>query len=54
VAIVVSSGRAETVEQLHAPESKFLRGLRRNVQAHGFLIGSVICFALFTWYPMVR
>jgi multiple sugar transport system permease protein len=42
------------VEQLHAPESKFLRGLRRNVQAHGFLIGSVICFALFTWYPMVR
>jgi multiple sugar transport system permease protein len=24
------------------------------VQAHGFLIGSVICFALFTWYPMIR
>jgi multiple sugar transport system permease protein len=54
VAVVLSSGRTETIEQLRAPESKFLRGLRRNVQAHGFLIGSVLCFALFTWYPMIR
>jgi multiple sugar transport system permease protein len=29
-------------------------GLRRNVRAHGFLIGAVACFALFSWYPMIR
>ena len=28
--------------------------LRRNLSAHGFLIGAVLCFALFSWYPMVR
>ena len=32
----------------------FGRGVRRNVSAHGFLIGAVLCFALFSWYPMVR
>ena len=30
------------------------RRLRRNLSAHGFLIGAVLCFALFSWYPMVR
>ena len=28
--------------------------LRRNLSAYGFLIGGVVCFALFSWYPMVR
>ena len=28
--------------------------LRRNLSAHGFLIGAVLCFALFSWYPMAR
>ncbi|MCX4798911.1 MULTISPECIES: carbohydrate ABC transporter permease [unclassified Streptomyces] len=32
----------------------FAKHLRRNLTAHGFLIGAVICFALFSWYPMVR
>ncbi|MGM1074735.1 carbohydrate ABC transporter permease [Streptomyces sp. H28] len=32
----------------------FARSLRRNLTAHGFLIGAVVCFALFSWYPMVR
>ncbi|MEV0173199.1 sugar ABC transporter permease [Streptomyces sp. NPDC050803] len=32
----------------------FTRSLRRNLTAHGFLIGAVVCFALFSWYPMVR
>ncbi len=27
---------------------------RRNVSAHGFLIGAVLCFAFFSWYPMCR
>jgi multiple sugar transport system permease protein len=30
------------------------RELRRNLTAHGFLIGAVLCFACFSWYPMVR
>ena len=28
--------------------------IRRNLSAHGFLIGAVLCFAFFSWYPMVR
>jgi len=27
---------------------------RRNVSAHGFLIGAVLCFAFFSWYPICR
>ncbi|MFF1797285.1 carbohydrate ABC transporter permease [Kitasatospora sp. NPDC058263] len=30
------------------------RGLRRNLTAHGFLLGALLCFGFFTWYPMVR
>lgn len=30
------------------------RKVRQNIQAHGFLIGAVLCFAMFSWYPMVR
>ncbi|MFV0137564.1 carbohydrate ABC transporter permease [Streptomyces sp. HMX87] len=36
------------------PGGRFTRSLRRNLTAHGFLIGAVICFATFSWYPMVR
>ncbi|MEU8677902.1 sugar ABC transporter permease [Streptomyces sp. NPDC048560] len=36
------------------PGGHFTRSLRRNLTAHGFLIGAVICFALFSWYPMIR
>ncbi|MFD3652845.1 carbohydrate ABC transporter permease [Streptomyces sp. NPDC058620] len=32
----------------------FTHALRRNLTAHGFLIGAVLCFAFFSWYPMVR
>ncbi|MFE1381813.1 carbohydrate ABC transporter permease [Streptomyces sp. NPDC058740] len=32
----------------------FARTLRRNLTAHAFLIGAVLCFAVFSWYPMVR
>lgn len=33
---------------------RFTRSLRRNLTAHAFLIGAVVCFAVFSWYPMVR
>ncbi|MEU2234763.1 carbohydrate ABC transporter permease [Streptomyces vietnamensis] len=32
----------------------FAKTLRRNLTAHGFLIGAVVCFAVFSWYPMIR
>ncbi|GAA1373238.1 carbohydrate ABC transporter permease [Streptomyces beijiangensis] len=38
----------------HAPREAFSRALRRNISAHGFLIGAVLCFSFFSWYPMVR
>src|ERR1700680_3796371 len=28
--------------------------VRRNLSAHGFLIGAVLCFTFFSWYPIVR
>jgi len=30
------------------------RKVRQNLTAHGFLIGAVLCFGYFSWYPMVR
>jgi multiple sugar transport system permease protein len=27
---------------------------RRNLSGHGFLFGAVVCFAIFSWYPMIR
>ncbi|MBQ1089443.1 carbohydrate ABC transporter permease [Streptomyces sp. B93] len=36
------------------PGGRFAKSLRRNLTAHGFLIGAVVCFAVFSWYPMVR
>ncbi len=32
----------------------FARKLRDNLTGHAFLIGAVVCFALFMWYPMIR
>nr|WP_245972535.1 sugar ABC transporter permease [Actinoplanes lutulentus] len=34
--------------------SKSRRKIRDNLTGHAFLIGAVICFALFMWYPMIR
>ena len=35
-------------------DSSFGRKVRRNLSAHGFLIGAVLCFGFFSWYPIVR
>lgn len=32
----------------------FRRALSQQVRAYGFLIGGLICFALFSWYPAIR
>jgi multiple sugar transport system permease protein len=33
---------------------RFGHKIRRNASAHGFLIGAVLCFTFFSWYPIVR
>ncbi|NJP49973.1 sugar ABC transporter permease [Streptomyces sp. SBST2-5] len=33
---------------------RFTLALRRHLTAHAFLIGAVLCFAVFSWYPMIR
>ncbi|MCU1686402.1 MAG: transporter permease [Amycolatopsis sp.] len=33
---------------------RFLRSLRENLVAYLFLAAGVLCFALFSWYPIVR
>jgi multiple sugar transport system permease protein len=39
-----------------APRAAGARGrsARRNLTAYAFLAGALVCFALFSWYPMVR
>jgi multiple sugar transport system permease protein len=34
--------------------SRRSRKIRDNLTGYGFLIGAVFCFALFSWYPMIR
>jgi multiple sugar transport system permease protein len=35
------------------PPTKRRRSVKRNLTAYGFLCGALICFAFFSWYPMV-
>jgi multiple sugar transport system permease protein len=34
--------------------SRRKRDVQRNLTAYGFLCAALICFALFSWYPMIR
>jgi multiple sugar transport system permease protein len=45
-------GSSDTTRSLAG--SRFGGKARRNLSAYGFLIGAVLCFAYFSWYPMVR
>jgi multiple sugar transport system permease protein len=55
MAFVLARERAAPQSGLCAtPGSRLARTVGRNLRAHGFLIGAVLCFALFTWYPMIR
>ncbi|EXU69304.1 ABC transporter permease [Streptomyces sp. PRh5] len=48
---------AIAVHPAQAPPSAGGRGRRRladQVRAYGFLLGGLICFALFSWYPAIR
>src|SRR6204780_3260634 len=34
--------------------SHFGPKVRRNLSAYGFLIGAILCFTFFSWYPIIR
>ncbi|MFD0899829.1 carbohydrate ABC transporter permease [Actinomadura sediminis] len=36
------------------PATRRGRVVRRNLTAYGFLCGALICFAFFSWYPILR
>ncbi|MEO3813157.1 sugar ABC transporter permease [Sphaerisporangium sp. B11E5] len=38
----------------HRAPGALRRAVRRNLTAYGFLCAALICFAFFSWYPMVR
>jgi multiple sugar transport system permease protein len=55
VAYVLSPQRSEqVVRERPQQRSRLARSAGRNLRAHTFLLGALICFALFTWYPMIR
>ncbi len=37
-----------------APRTGLGRKVRDNLTGYAFLIGAVLCFAVFSWYPMIR
>jgi multiple sugar transport system permease protein len=57
---------AQISADFHAPTTRETRARRRqtgrnigrkgrnNLTGHAFLLGAVVCFAVFSWYPMVR
>jgi multiple sugar transport system permease protein len=57
--LVISRKRASGPDAAAKPRAgargpRVKQAARRNLSAYWFLIGAVLCFALFSWYPMVR
>jgi len=54
----VATRRAPRLARLAAPappaRARLLAKARRNTAAWGFLIGAVLCFTFFSWFPIVR
>ena len=40
--------------QARWPAGRLGQKARRNLSAYGFLIGAILCFTFFSWYPIVR
>ncbi|MBX7269943.1 sugar ABC transporter permease [Micromonospora sp. Llam7] len=47
-------GRPAPSSPAGPPRTSLGRKVRDNLTGHTFLIGAVLCFAVFSWYPMVR
>jgi multiple sugar transport system permease protein len=46
--------RAALPDNRRRRRARRARKTRDNLTGHAFLLGAVVCFALFSWYPMVR
>ncbi|WFE50810.1 MULTISPECIES: sugar ABC transporter permease [unclassified Micromonospora] len=47
-------GRPPSPYSAGAQRTSLGRKVRDNLTGHAFLIGAVLCFVVFSWYPMVR
>ncbi|GIG88835.1 carbohydrate ABC transporter permease [Plantactinospora endophytica] len=47
-------GRPAPPRLTRGGRSSLGRKVRDNLTGHAFLIGAVLCFAIFSWYPMIR
>ncbi|MGV9263054.1 carbohydrate ABC transporter permease [Kitasatospora sp. NPDC003701] len=54
MAAISVAGKAARPTTTPQGRGRLWRGVRRNLTAHGFLLGALLCFGFFTWYPMVR
>ena len=54
MASVLATERLRRVDRSRTGWAAVRRAIGRNLRAHAFLIGALVCFALFTWYPMIR
>ena len=52
--VTVSKVRARPDLRGRVAIGEFGHKVRRNVSAHAFLIGAVLCFSFFSWFPIVR
>ena len=50
----VSASDGASVAGAGRRRSRLRRRVSDNVTGYGFLLGGVLCFAFFSWYPMVR
>ncbi|MFI9638687.1 carbohydrate ABC transporter permease [Micromonospora sp. NPDC051925] len=48
------SGHPATPRPTGPPRTSLGRKVRDSLTGHAFLIGAVLCFAFFSWYPMVH
>lgn len=59
MAIIATPGLSEEAGASTSPPVRRARTgrsrkARNNISGYGFLIGAVLCFAFFSWYPMIR
>jgi multiple sugar transport system permease protein len=57
LATITAPGTTEKLSRSAAASGTSARRSRKfrdNLTGHVFLLGAVLCFALFTWYPMIR
>jgi multiple sugar transport system permease protein len=53
-AATLGRSKAESVGPRPRPGRRLGPKVQRNLSAHAFLIGAVLCFTFFSWYPIVR